>query len=53
MNFDIDVATGQLLTKVALDTEAEGGNTYTFMVIATDPYFVTGTLTRGIRHSLK
>ena len=47
MNFDINVATGQLLTKVALDTEADGGNEYTVMVTATDPYFVTGTTERG------
>ena len=47
MNFDIDVASGQLLTKVALDTEAQDGDEYTVMVIATDPYFVTGNTTRG------
>ena len=41
MNFDINVATGQLLTKVALDKE--GTATYTVMVTATDPYYVTDT----------
>ena len=43
MNFDIDVATGQLLTKVALDTEAPDGGAYTVIVTATDPYLVTDT----------
>ena len=38
MSFDINVATGQLLTKVALDTE--GIPSYTVMVTATDPYYV-------------
>ena len=47
MNFDINVATGQLLTKVALDTEAADDNVYIAMVTATDPYIVPGGDTRG------
>ena len=48
MNFDINVATGQLLTKVALDAEAQGAAEYTVMVTATDPYFVTDTEIEGV-----
>ena len=39
--FTIDRATGQLMTKVPLDKETMAS--YTVMVTATDPYFVTGT----------
>jgi len=39
-NFDIDRATGQLMTKSALDHEAAGGDTYTVTVTATDPFGV-------------
>ena len=41
-NFDIDRATGQILTKKALDYEATGGPSYTFVVRATDPAGVPG-----------
>ena len=44
-SFDINAATGQLLTKVALNKEGTAAM-YTAMVTATDPYYVTGT-TRG------
>ena len=40
-SFDIDVATGQLRTKVELDREADGGDSYMVTVTATDPF--TGT----------
>ena len=41
-SFDIDVATGQLKTKAALDRERDEGSTYTVTVTATDPSFTTG-----------
>ena len=37
-SFSIDVATGQLRTKAALDREATDGAEYTVMVTATDPF---------------
>ena len=41
-SFSIDVATGQLRTSAALNREAGGGESYTVMVTATDPYVGTG-----------
>ena len=38
--FDIDRATGQLMTKDALNHEAAGGDSYTVTVTATDPFGV-------------
>ena len=37
-DFDINAATGQLLTKGDLDFEAGPGETHTVQVTATDPY---------------
>ena len=40
-NFAIDRATGQILTKEALNHEAAGGDTYTVTVTATDPFGIS------------
>ena len=42
-NFDIDRATGQIITKGALNHDAVGGDEYTVTVTATDPWGVEAT----------
>ena len=42
-NFDINRATGHIVTKAALDHEASGGESHTVTVQATDPFGATAT----------